>query len=152
MTLPLSKEVVESIEESVLCWLATSNEGGQPNVSPKEVFTTWDSNHMLIADIASPGSVANILCNPRVCVSFIHIFKQKGFKLYGIGNLLHPQQKESHEKLLKLERIAGPHFPINHIIEVKITEVQPILAPSYFLFPDESENDKIAAAHRTYGV
>jgi predicted pyridoxine 5'-phosphate oxidase superfamily flavin-nucleotide-binding protein len=43
-------------ERSVLCWLATADESGQPNVSPKEVFAVADDKHIVVANIASPGS------------------------------------------------------------------------------------------------
>ena len=67
-------ETLVSARKSVLCWLATADAQGQPNVSPKEIFAIYDSANMLIANIASPTSVRNIESNPRVCVSFIDIF------------------------------------------------------------------------------
>jgi hypothetical protein len=81
--LMLSPEVLEYATRSVLCWLATADEAGQPNVSPKEIFAVFDSTHVVIANIASPTSVRNVLVNPRVCVSFVDVFVQKGFKVIG---------------------------------------------------------------------
>jgi predicted pyridoxine 5'-phosphate oxidase superfamily flavin-nucleotide-binding protein len=78
----LSSEVLNYASRSVLCWLATVDENGQPNVSPKEIFAVFDSEHLVIANIASPMSVRNIGVNPRVCVSFIDVFVQKGFKVH----------------------------------------------------------------------
>ena len=40
----LHEDVKQSIKESVLCWLATTDENGVPNCSPKEVFTYTDKN------------------------------------------------------------------------------------------------------------
>ena len=77
----LSPEVQTAMERSVLCWLATVSEAGQPNVSPKEVFAPFDAEHMVITNIASPNSVRNLLANPSICVSLVDIFVQKGFKL-----------------------------------------------------------------------
>lgn len=79
----LSNEVQISAARSILCWLATVNEDGQPNVSPKEIFAAFDTEHLVIANIASPTSVRNIEVNPLVCVSFIDVFVQKGFKVTG---------------------------------------------------------------------
>lgn len=39
-------------ESSVLCWLATVSHTLVPNVSPKEIFTLWDDERLLIANIA----------------------------------------------------------------------------------------------------
>jgi len=81
----LRPEIITSAQKSVLCWLATADAQGQPNVSPKEIFTFYDADHFLIANIASPNSVRNIAANPRVCVSFIDVFVQKGFKVSGVA-------------------------------------------------------------------
>lgn len=56
----LSDEVKKSIEESILCWLATADSKGMPNVSPKEVFLPYGKEEIIIANIASPKSVKNI--------------------------------------------------------------------------------------------
>lgn len=71
------------IQRSVLCWLATADAHGQTNVSPKEVFAAFDEQRLVIAHIASPISLRNIQQNPKVCVSLIDIFVQKGWKLIG---------------------------------------------------------------------
>jgi uncharacterized protein len=62
------------IDKVVLCWLATVNAHGAPNVSPKEIFALYDTQTFIIADIRSPNSVRNIIQNPKVCISFIDIF------------------------------------------------------------------------------
>jgi predicted pyridoxine 5'-phosphate oxidase superfamily flavin-nucleotide-binding protein len=79
----ITNEVKKYIDNSVLCWLATCSKDGEPNVSPKEMFTYKDENTLLIANIASPSSIANIQENPKVCVSFVEVFVQKGFKIKG---------------------------------------------------------------------
>ncbi len=69
----LTAKVKKSIEQSALCWLATSKDS-LPNVSPKEIFGAEDDTHVSIAHIASSSSVQNIRSNPNVCVSFIDVF------------------------------------------------------------------------------
>ena len=76
-------------EQIVLLWLATSNNLGEPNVPPKELFLFKGRNKLIIANIASPKSLMNILENPNVCVTGIDIWKQKEinflvFSLYQI--------------------------------------------------------------------
>ena len=75
----LDTTVLNAMNTSVLCWLATCDALGQPNVSPKEVFAAVDAGHLVIAHIASPNSVRNLAANPRVCVSFVTVFTQIGF-------------------------------------------------------------------------
>ena len=70
----VDNKIKKSILSSVLCWLATSDNNQQPNVSPKEVFSAYGSDSIIIANIASPQTLKNIKYNPLVCVSFIVIF------------------------------------------------------------------------------
>ena len=148
----LSDEVKTSIQESVLCWLATVDVQQIPNVSPKEVFTYQGDNTLLIAHIASPNSVHNITLNPNVCVSFIDIFKQKGFKVHGKAEIVDRQHAHFAEKHQPLFAIAGEDYPIHSIISVDITDIAPIIAPRYRLFPNTTEQQQIASAMSTYSV
>jgi predicted pyridoxine 5'-phosphate oxidase superfamily flavin-nucleotide-binding protein len=149
----LSPQVQESAARSVLCWLATVDESGQPNVSPKEIFAVFDSEHLVIANIASPASARNIETNSRVCVSFVDVFVQKGFKVTGLARNVKKHDPDFSLWSSPLAQKAGPRFPIHSVFVVQATAVAPILAPSYRLYPDEtSEESQIASAMQTYGV
>lgn len=50
----ISYDVKKYIENSVLCWLATSDSENIPNVSPKEMLTYYDEHTLLIANLAPP--------------------------------------------------------------------------------------------------
>jgi predicted pyridoxine 5'-phosphate oxidase superfamily flavin-nucleotide-binding protein len=53
--------------------VATVSSQGEPNVSPKELFFVLDTETLLIANIASPQSLKNILQNSKVCVSGVNV-------------------------------------------------------------------------------
>lgn len=149
----LSNEVQISAARSILCWLATVNEDGQPNVSPKEIFAAFDTEHLVIANIASPTSVRNIEVNPLVCVSFIDVFVQKGFKVTGAARNVRRKDTDFSRWAAPLEAKAGPRFPIHSVLVVRATAIEPILAPSYLLYPTETtEQSQVISALRTYGV
>jgi len=149
----LSAEVQEFARRSTLCWLATVDAAGQPNVSPKEMFAVLDARHLVIANIASPASVRNIAANPRVCVSFIDIFAQKGFKVLGLARNARRQEPDYPRWAAPLEAMAGPRFPVHSVMVISATAVEPIMAPSYRLYPKETtEESQIESAWRTYGV
>ena len=149
----LTPKIRESASRSVLCWLATVDDSGQPNVSPKEIFAIADSTHLVIANIASPTSVRNIQHNSQVCVSFIDVFVQKGYKVIGTARNINRQEAEFSRWAEPLEAMAGPRFPIHSVILVQAVSVEPIVAPSYRLYPSEtSEALQVASAMRAYGV
>lgn len=148
----ITKEIQKAIDASVLCWLATVSEDGSPSVSPKEAFLHDGKGHIIIANIASPGSVANIRFNNRVCVSFIDVFVQKGFKIRGKAGILEAGDDRFDEQKNKLVEFIGGDHPIISIIEVSPLSVEPIIAPSYRLCPGRTEADQIAQALDTYKV
>ena len=148
----ISKEVKKYIDESVLCWLATSNRQNEPNVSPKEIFTYKDDKTLLIANVASPNSIDNIKENSNVCVSFVDIFVQKGYKLKGNAILIDKDDNDFKEKVKPLTDLFTDEFPIKSVIEIEIKKVDTIQAPSYFLYPDRTEQFQIDSAMRTYKV
>lgn len=148
----LSAEVVRSIQTSVLCWLATVDGDGKPNVSPKEVFAPLDDSHVVIANIASPGSVRNVRHNPYVCVSFVDVFVQKGHKLRGSARIVEPDDTEFDAVCAPLLTITQGRFPIKSVIVVQINDVEAIVAPSYWLFPGTTEAGQVASALAAYGV
>lgn len=146
-----TEEVIRSIEKSVLCWLASADADGFPNVSPKEMFTYEGDDLLLIANIASPNSVNNILQNNKVCVSFVDILLQKGFKLKGLARVIPKENVDFKYKAALLTGLFSDVFPIQSIIEVTVTKTERILAPRYFLFPETTEAEQIESAKRTYG-
>ncbi|WP_244146374.1 pyridoxamine 5'-phosphate oxidase family protein [Comamonas antarctica] len=149
----LTPDILESSRRSVLCWLATADAHGCPNVSPKEIFAVFDDRHLVIANIASPCSAANIAANPQVCVSFVDVFAQKGFKLTGSARDIAADAPEfAHWAAPVLEK-AGPRFALRSVFVVRARSAAPILAPSYWLYPQETTlQSQIEGAYRSYGV
>jgi predicted pyridoxine 5'-phosphate oxidase superfamily flavin-nucleotide-binding protein len=149
----LSSEVQRSASHSVLCWLATVDDEGQPHVSPKEIFAIFDTEHLVIANIASPTSVRNIKAHPLACVSFIDVFVQKGFKVMGTARNVARNDGAFPHWSAPLTAKAGSRFPIHSVLVVRATSVEPIIAPSYRLYPAETtEQSQAVSAMRTYGV
>jgi len=137
---------------AVLCWLATVSADGVPNVSPKEMFCLHGSDALAIADIASPVSVRNIRGNPHVCVSYVDIFRQRGFKLVGKARIISPEEDDFGTYGDALVKKACGAFKIRNIILVTIERVSLIRAPSYTFYPDRSEEMLMASAYEQYGV
>jgi len=149
----ITEKIKRSIDKSVLCWLATCNENLEPNVSPKEMFVCQDDNTLLIANIASPNSLKNIKVNQNVCVSFVDIFIQKGYKLKGIAKVISKRDSVFPKKSKIITDKFSDLYPISDILEITITKVDQITAPSYHIFPNSTtEESQIKGAMKTYNV
>lgn len=149
----LTHKVRKTMETSVLCWLATADSRGRPNVSPKEVFCAFDDRHLVIANIASPLSAKNIDENPHVCVSLVDILVQKGHKLVGSAINVRRRATGYERWLAPLRPVVADRFPVRSVFVVRVERVAEIVAPSYLLFPEStSESLQIEAAEAAYGV
>ena len=125
---------------------------GVPNVSPKEIFVPRGDRELLIANIASPQSARNIRERPAVCVSFVDVFVQKGFKLAGTAEVIGTGDGAFESLAGPLRAKAGPDFPFKTLFRVSVGSVLEIVAPRYRLFPETPESDQVAAARAAYGV
>ncbi|MBQ4836592.1 pyridoxamine 5'-phosphate oxidase family protein [Pseudoalteromonas luteoviolacea] len=148
----LTEKIKSSIQESVLCWLATVDEDGCPSVSPKEVFICNSDTEILIANIASANSVKNIKSNDNVCVSFVDVFKQKGFQLYGKATYIAKNSDSFEAAFGSIKPLTGDKYPVAGVIRITVLKAKPIVAPSYKLFPNITEEQQIESAKKTYGV
>lgn len=112
-----------------------------------------DDECIVVANIASPKSAKNIRGNQQVCLSCIDIFTQKGFKIIGVAAELKPSAPEYSHVVDPLLSMAGDRYPIHSIFVIRAIAVEPIIAPSYRLYPLETtEDSQIQSALRTYGV
>ncbi len=142
----------EEAKRAVLCWLATVSADGQPNVTLKELFAIQDDQTLVIADVLSTNSVRNIRANPLVCVSFVDVFAQRGFKVEGEARVVAPEAPEFATFGAPLMAMAGETFPVRHAIVVQVTRISRIWAPSYTLVPERTDAERHEEAYRRYGV
>ncbi len=149
----MSSAVREAASRSVLCWLATVDAQGQPNVSPKEVWAIADDRHVVVANIASPVSARNIVQQSQVCLSFVDVLVQKGFKLQGAAREILPTDADYAAWAAPLLAMTGDRFPLRSLFLITVHAVRAIMAPSYLLYPETTtEASQIEAARRTYGL
>lgn len=148
----LTKEIKEYIDRSVLCWLATVSVDHVPNVSPKEIFNYDGMDNIIIANIASPQTVRNIKQNSNVCVSFIDILIQKGFQIKGQAEIIGKTNSEFSGMKKILTNMTEGKFPFTTITKITVSQVKPIVAPKYILYPETTEKEQIENAKKTYGI
>ena len=116
------------------------------------MFTYSDNSTFLIANLVSPNSINNITINPNVCVSFIDIFVQKGYKLKGTATIIDKEDVEFSSKVKPLTDLFSDKFPIKSIIEITVFRVDTIKAPSYFLYSETTEENQTKNAMTIYNV
>jgi predicted pyridoxine 5'-phosphate oxidase superfamily flavin-nucleotide-binding protein len=147
----LSAEMRLCLDQSVLCWVATADDCGRPNVSPKEVFAS-DLTRILIAHIASPKTVRNIEFNSQVMVSVVDVFAQQGWQFAGEASLVWADSSEFDEVASPLNAITHGLYPMKAVLVVDVHEAKRIVAPSSWLFPDKPADLVRKQVLSRYGV
>ena len=145
-------EMIASAQTSVLCWLATADQTGLPNVSPKEIFAPLGDHQIIIANLASPESIKNIRANNRVAVSFVDILVQKGFQMKGKAEIITAASTNFGPCNKVWENMTGGLFPFKEIIVITVEKVKRIQAPRYLLCPETTEEQQIKSAREQYNL
>jgi len=148
----LTENIKKYINQSVLCWLATASEDNMPNVSPKEIFTYYESEYIIVANIASPQTEKNIRDNNNVSISFINVLVQKGYQLKGNASIIDKTNPDFNIIATDLLKMTGGKFPFQTIFMIKVESAKEIIAPKYILYPETTEQEQIESAKKTYGI
>ena len=133
----LTTEIKEFIKKTRLGFVATVCPDGTPNLSPKGTTTAWDDDHLVFADIHSPGTVNNLLTNPAVEVNIVDIFLRKGYRFKGVGQVL--SDGLLFQDIASFYKNAGSRYTINNIVLIKVGQVIPVTSPIYDTGATEEE-------------
>ena len=125
----LTQEIKEFVKQVKLGFVATVCPDGTPNLSPKGTTTTWDDDHLVFADIHSPGTVNNLLINPSIEISIVDVFTRKGYRFKGIAKVL--SDGSLFDEIVTFYKNTGSKYTINNIVLVKVERILPILSPVY---------------------
>jgi len=74
--------------EQRLGYIATVCPDGTPNLSPKGTTTVWDDDHLVFADICSPGTLTNLAKNPSIEINVVDPVVRKGYRFKGSATIL----------------------------------------------------------------
>lgn len=88
--------------EQRLGFVATVCPDGTPNLSPKGTTAVWDDDHLVFANIRSPGTLANLRKNANVEVNVVDPFVRKGYRFKGVASIL--ESRALYDKVLAYYR------------------------------------------------
>lgn len=125
----LSEEIKTFVRKQKLGFIATVCPDGTPNLSPKGTTTVWDDDHLVFADIHSPGTINNLLYNPSIEINVVDVFVRKGNRFKGTARVL--SNGKLFEEILAFYTKDGFAHIISNIVLVKIDRVLPVISPAY---------------------
>src|SRR5437867_10854907 len=84
----LTADMKRFVEQQRLGFVATVCRDGTPNLSPKGTTAVWDDDHLVFANIRSPGTIADLRQNSNVEVNVVDPFVRKGYRFKGVASVL----------------------------------------------------------------
>ena len=129
ISVKLTADMQRVLNEQRLGFVASVCEDGTPNLSPKGTTTVWDDEHIVFADICSPGTITNISHHPVVEINVVDPVTRKGYRFKGPATI--HQQGPIFEQGLAFYRQRGTISPIRSIVLVQVERAIPLISPAY---------------------
>jgi predicted pyridoxine 5'-phosphate oxidase superfamily flavin-nucleotide-binding protein len=125
----LTEDMKRIVSEQRLGFIASICPDGTPNLSPKGTTAVWDDEHLIFADICSPGTIANVQRQPIVEINVVDPVARKGYRFKGTATVY--KEGPLFEQGLAFYRNRGTASPIEHIVLVKVERALPLISPAY---------------------
>jgi predicted pyridoxine 5'-phosphate oxidase superfamily flavin-nucleotide-binding protein len=125
----LTDDMRRLIEAQRLCYVATVDADGAPNLSAKGTLVVWGANTLAFADIRSPRTVANLRVNPRVEINVVDPLARKGYRFKGAAEV--HREGPLFERGLSLYSERGVTSAIRSIVIIHVTRALPMVSPAY---------------------
>lgn len=134
----LTADMKRVVGEQRLGFVATVCADGTPNLSPKGTTAVWDDDHLVFANIRSPGTLANLRKNANVEVNVVDPFLRKGYRFKGVASVL--ESGALYDKAIAFYKERGSMVSaIREVVMVRVQSAQPIDSPAYDLGLTEDE-------------
>jgi len=143
----LTNDMKRIVDEQRLGFVATVNEDGTPNVSPKGTFVVIDDEHIAFADIRSPGTMKNLRANPSVEVNFVDPFVRKGYRFKGTVMIVERGSEAFMAHWSLFERYGALRDKINVLVMIKVTRALPLVTPTYDIGGTEEDLRRTWTSH-----
>ena len=129
----LTEDMKRVVSEQRLGFVATVCPDGTPNLSPKGTTAVWDDDHIVFADIRSPGTVSNLRRNPSAEINVVDPIVRKGYRFKGVASVV--TEGALFERILDFYRternLDEGRTRIRSFVLVKINEAMPLISPAY---------------------
>jgi hypothetical protein len=133
----LTADMKRVVGEQRLGFVATVCPDGTPNLSPKGTTAVWDDDHLVFANIRSPGTLANLRQNANVEVNVVDPFVRKGYRFKGVARVL--ESGALYDEAIAFYRERGVTSAIREVVMVRVRSALPIDSPAYDLGLTEDE-------------
>jgi predicted pyridoxine 5'-phosphate oxidase superfamily flavin-nucleotide-binding protein len=133
----LTDDMKRVVRQQRLAFVATVCADNTPNLSPKGSITVWDDDHLVFANIRSPGTVANLRRNPAIEINVVDPMVRKGYRFKGTATVLEAGARYEAVKAFFTARGVANVF--REVVVIKVEQALPVTSPAYDLGLSEAE-------------
>ena len=134
----LTDDMKRIVSEQRLGFVATVCPDGTPNLSPKGTTAVWDDDHLVFANIRSPGTLATLRQNPSVEINVVDPFVRRGYRFKGSASIVESGALYDTAIAFYKERGSAVNL-IREIVIIRVVCAQPVDSPAYDLGMTEDE-------------
>jgi predicted pyridoxine 5'-phosphate oxidase superfamily flavin-nucleotide-binding protein len=150
----LTDDMKRVVREQSLGFVATVCPDGTPNLSPKGTTTVWDDDHLVFADIVSPGTISNLRQNPAVEVNVVDPIRRCGYRFKGRAEV--HVDGAVFDAVIALYRTNGSIAATRakSVVVIAVESAAPLVSPAYDtgLTVDEVVDRSLRRLERTYAL
>jgi predicted pyridoxine 5'-phosphate oxidase superfamily flavin-nucleotide-binding protein len=133
-------EDARRVVDRELGFVATVCPDGTPNLSPKGTIAVWDDDHVVFADLRSPGTVANLEAQPVVEINVVDQLSRKGYRIKGTAEVHTDGDVFARGLAFYTERgTVRASERIRGIVIVAVEHVSAVTSPAYDIGQTEAE-------------
>lgn len=125
----INEEMKRVVGEQRLGFMATVCEDGTPNLSPKGLTFVLDDEHLVIGEVRSPSTIANLSTRPTAEINVVDPIARKGFRFKGDCRIY--SEGEEFEELVAFLRSQGAKSRIRSVIVMTVARVHALVSPAY---------------------
>ena len=133
----LTDEMKRVVREQRLAFVATVCADNTPNLSPKGTIAVMDDDHLVFANIRSPGTIANLRRNSAIEINVVDPMVRKGYRFKGTATILEAGAR--YEEVTAFFTARGVSNRMREVVVIKVEHAQPVTSPAYDVGLSEAE-------------
>jgi predicted pyridoxine 5'-phosphate oxidase superfamily flavin-nucleotide-binding protein len=118
----LTQEMKDLIESQKVCFVATSDQKGRTNVSPKGSIYVVDDETLAFADLYSQKTRANLKVNPNIALAVVDLKALKGYQFKGKAELLE-EGNIYNDVVCYLQTLPMKLPDPQYVVKIKVEEI-----------------------------
>jgi predicted pyridoxine 5'-phosphate oxidase superfamily flavin-nucleotide-binding protein len=128
----LDAEMQRVVRDVALGFVATVNDDGTPNLSPKGTTTVWDEEHLVFLDICSPGTVDNIEAGrAAVEVNVVDPIRRAGYRFKGAARVLRAGEQFDQVVHWYATERGSDVSRVRSVVLIDLESAAPLVSPAY---------------------